>query len=474
MNLRHIKNGVFILGIGAALTWSGAVRAQSGDALLNKLIEKGVLTQREANKLREDMDKESAQTVEANNKIKVASWIDQMKWSGDLRLRSEYLGFENHINGKDSMGNWKAGNPDRLRFRYRLRLGMEANFVDWATLNVRLSSGEAAPGDPVSVNQSFNDTFKKKPINIDVASITLQPPSWDWIKIICGKMDIPIWQPKFNSPMAYDFDVTPEGIAEQIAFKFGDREQYKLFGNFGQFALKEFSKDSNDAYLFDLQGGAEAKFGSDMKNPRLRLTGAGGVFITQNAARTNSTLLGDSPNLGNAVGIWGNTTNFLADFTVAYFRSEAAWLISDKPFLGTPSLFTVSGEYDKNIADVYDKLKGSQFGAVSNLNQTVGWTIQAQFGEAKKKGQWQVAYQYKYLEADAVWDAITDSDWGNGGTDRKGHVVKVAYNPLDWWQLGFTGFVTEKISNRPNSGHNTQGVNGQDELRIQVDSVFKF
>ena len=64
MNLRHIKNGVLILGIGAALTWSGAARAQSGDALLNKLVDKGVLTQREANQLREDMDKEAAQTVE--------------------------------------------------------------------------------------------------------------------------------------------------------------------------------------------------------------------------------------------------------------------------------------------------------------------------------------------------------------------------------------------------------------------------
>jgi hypothetical protein len=86
-----------------------------------------------------------------------------------------------------------------------------------------------------------------------------------------------------------------------------------------------------------------------------------------------------------------------------------------------------------------------------------------------------VGYQYKYLEADAVWDAITDSDWGNGGTDRKGHVIKAAYNVLDWWQIGGTAFITEKISNRPNSvAHNTQGVAGEEELRIQADMVFKF
>ena len=96
---------------------------------------------------------------------------------------------------------------------------------------------------------------------------------------------------------------------------------------------------------------------------------------------------------------------------------------------------------------------------------------------AKKKGEWQVAYQYKYLEADAVMDAVADSDWGTvGGTDRKGHVVKAAYNIQEWWQLGITAFITEKISNRPNSGarYTAAPRTGEDLLRVQIDNVFKF
>ncbi|NQU10836.1 putative porin, partial [bacterium] len=89
-------------------------------------------------------------------------------------------------------------------------------------------------------------------------------------------------------------------------------------------------------------------------------------------------------------------------------------------------------------------------------------------------GQWQVAYQYKHLEADAAWDAITDSDFGLGGTDRQGHSIKLAYQLQDWWQLGFNVLLTEKISRRPNTGHNVVGNRGEDLLRLQADSLFRF
>lgn len=85
-----------------------------------------------------------------------------------------------------------------------------------------------------------------------------------------------------------------------------------------------------------------------------------------------------------------------------------------------------------------------------------------------------IRYQYKYIEADSTWDAVSDSDWGgDGGTDRKGHVVKALYNLQDWWQLSGTVFKSEKISNRT-GGHNINSVIGEDLLRVQLDSIFKF
>lgn len=454
----------------SALLLAGAVsaQAQSGDAILDLLVKKGVINQREANEVREQLDTQAAQTAELYNKTKVSSWLDSLKWSGDFRLRTEF--FDNGDQRDDKLRPNGRDNVDRWRFRYRLRLQLDATYQEWAKVGVRLASGAA--DDPVSTNQSFDKTFQKKPIFVDAAFVTVSPPGWDWLKVTGGKMDIPIWQPRFNSPMVYDFDVTPEGVAEQISRSFGDKEQYRLFGNFGQFAVKEISGAARDPALYDFQGGAEVKFGADPKNPRLRLTVAGGYQFTGNLATkqpNKDSKVGDSPNRGNYVFTSGSTTNFYDEFAITYVRGEAALLLSERPFLGTPAVLTLSGEWLENCGNRYADL---------DPRATDGWTIQAAFGDAKKKGQWQVAYQYKYLEADAVWDAITDSDWGTGGTDRKGHVVKATYNLQDWWQLGFTAFITEKISNRSNANtHFTVGsVNGEDNglLRIQVDSVFKF
>jgi hypothetical protein len=442
---RSIASGLASLVLIGVLA-AGSAHGQ-GDALLQKLVEKGVLSQREANDIRAEMGAEAMQTVEAYNKVKVPTWLDALRWNGDLRLRGEDFSFEDSLK--------KA---DRLRFRVRLRLGVEAQFAQWATVGVRLASGD---GDPVSANQSLTDTFRKKPVMIDAAYVTLQPPGCDFIKVTGGKMNIPMWQPSFNSPMVYDYDVTPEGVAEQLQIAFGEKHEHRIFANLGEFAVKELSSDANDVYQFDFQGGLEARFGADPKAPTLRATAVGGYFFTDNLTRLKS---GDAANLGNTLAA---NTNNIANIGVVYVRGEVAWMVCPRPFLGTPAIITMSGEYDENLAHAFDKV-------AVDRGATVGYTGQIAFGEAKKKNQWQVAYQYKYLEADAVWDAITDSDWGNGGTDRKGHVVKALYNLQDWWQLGFTAFITRKISDRPNSGHNTVGVAGEDLLRIEADTVFKF
>ena len=160
---------------------------------------------------------------------------------------------------------------------------------------------------------------------------------------------------------------------------------------------------------------------------------------------------------------------------VIYGRGEIAWTMSDKPFLGTPPVLTVSGEYVRNLASAFDRLASVPVSVTSNdVNQTTGWTAQITFGEAKTKHQWQVAYQYKYLEADATFDPIADDDFGLGGTDRKGHVIFATYNLQDWWQLVFSTYITEKISDRPNIGHNAIGIAGEDLFRMRVDTIFKF
>lgn len=436
---------------------TSTVHSQGADAILDLLIKKGVITQREANEVREQLDQQTAQTVEMYSKSKVASFLDAMSFGGDLRLRAEYFDNED-----------QANRNDRWRFRYRLRLGIEAKMTSWTTVGLRLASGDA--NDPVSTNESFDDTFQKDPIQIDAAYVVIRPPDWDWVSLTGGKMNNPIYQPSFNSPLVYDFDVTPEGLAQQFVFKLDEEQRYRLFVNAGEFILNEIGSSSDtDGYLYDMQAGAELAFGGEPKKPVVRVRAVGGFLWTDNLNVGNQQ--NDSPNLGNAVE---NTGNILADFEVLHVGGEIAWRVCERPFLGTPAVLTFSGEYVKNFADAYESLSTASTNLTGLSQQTEGYSGQVAFGGNKKKGEWQIAYQYKYLEADAVYDGLTDSDFGTGGTDRKGHIVKASYNFQDWWQLSLAAIITDKISGRTGPNSIPAAAPDEDLLRIQIDNVFKF
>jgi hypothetical protein len=57
------------------------------------------------------------------------------------------------------------------------------------------------------------------------------------------------------------------------------------------------------------------------------------------------------------------------------------------------------------------------------------------------KGAWQASYAYQKLEADAVFGALTDSDFGGGGTDNQGYVLRGAYAVTDRVNLAFSYFI---------------------------------
>jgi hypothetical protein len=443
----------------------GIARAQSSDAVLDLLIKKGIITQQEADTAKAQAEAQNAKIVEQYSKVKTSSWVQSLTFYGDLRLRMDSLNYETNPATDQPIL------PNQLLWRYRLRLGMDAKFVEWATLNFRLVSGT---GDPTSISQSYDQSFRKFGINVDIASVTLRPPNQDWVTVIAGKMLNPMWQPSLASPMMYSVDVTPSGVAEQFQRSFGDNNQFRLFAQAGQFVGNLFASSERDNYIFDQLGGIEVKFGKDPKNPRVKATAAGGYFVTDNMGQVKTP---QSINLGNSLVAPFASTNYLGNFQIAYARAEVVWRAADKPFLGTPAMFTLSGEYYKNFSDAYND------SSLPTGNATEAWTLSAAFGDCKKKGQWQMIYQFKALEANAVWDAITDSNWGNGGTDRRGHAVKALYNIMDWWQLSFVSFITEKMSSSPNpvnvggvvqNGHNQIGFTGEYQLRIQADTTFKF
>ncbi|HYE32755.1 MAG TPA: hypothetical protein VEH27_15110, partial [Methylomirabilota bacterium] len=102
-----------LIRIAAILTLTGAgAHAQSVDSLLDKLVDKGVLSVREANELREESDKNFTSAYQV--KSGMPDWVTALRINGDVRGRYESF----------SSGN--IGFNDRHRFRYRLRTGVTA------------------------------------------------------------------------------------------------------------------------------------------------------------------------------------------------------------------------------------------------------------------------------------------------------------------------------------------------------------
>jgi len=78
-----------------------------------------------------------------------------------------------------------------------------------------------------------------------------------------------------------------------------------------------------------------------------------------------------------------------------------------------------------------------------------------------------VAYFYRYSETDDTLADLADSDFGNGGTNRKGHITWAAYN--------FTKYLTAKAKYFSTKVVNETLAPGKDNIdRLQLDMIVKF
>ena len=73
-----------LLAAAAGMTIATTGHAQSVDALLNKLVEKGVLSSKEADDLRTESNSGSDQAL--SSKIGLPDWDKNVKLGGDLRF----------------------------------------------------------------------------------------------------------------------------------------------------------------------------------------------------------------------------------------------------------------------------------------------------------------------------------------------------------------------------------------------------
>src|SRR5678815_3251168 len=74
--------------VAALIAIAPVSRAQEAAALVDALVRKGVLTDKEAEEIRADMSRQHS--GDAASKIKLSNSITELKLYGDLRLRYQY------------------------------------------------------------------------------------------------------------------------------------------------------------------------------------------------------------------------------------------------------------------------------------------------------------------------------------------------------------------------------------------------
>jgi len=346
--------------------------AQEVDVLVDKLVQKGVLSQTEGDAILKKAHEKSM--AESSS---VPEWVKNVKLKGDFRLRYQY-------------DKKKSDSDARNRERIRYRLGIEGKVNDQFKVGAGLASGGS---DPRSTNQTLQDSFSTKGINLDYAYGEWAPT--DWLKIVGGKFTRKawLWQP---TDLLWDGDINPEGQSAHVQVNLADN--LDGWWNMGLWIVDENGKvKAKDPFLYYNQVGVKGSY------DKVDATVAGTYYAFEG-------LKGHT--LDSTAG-----TNTLSGGNLRYnydvFQISGEVGASDF-FGGLPmhldEHFAVFGDYVNNT----DPSKNN-----------TGWSVGAKLGSKKIKefGTWQVKYIYAALGMDAFPDAFPDSDRYGGATDVKANEV---------------------------------------------------
>ncbi len=434
------------------------------DLLIEKLVEKGVLSPIDAKDLVKEIQKESAKEKEAVKKVaaetakeaikekskkgsfEIPQWVKTIKPFGDIRIRHDT--------------QWKdygTYDTNRNRERFRLRFGFKVKTSKTTEVGVRLASGS---GFQNTTNQSFDSHGRGKNIFIDRAYAKWKPCKN--FTLVGGKFKNPL----FTSPLVWDPDVNPEGLAESISFEISDN--VSLFAHLGQWFIEEESSTNDDPTLLTYQIGTEIKPSKDIK---INLGASYYDFFNLNRIKYDAGDIGDKEtfigynNGTNQQMVFDADNELKNEFRCLEFQAKAKF----KNVMQIP--FSVFGSFIKNFDADMDNLAGGGIGATGltnygNDDRDSGWLAGFDLGSKKKKGDWYGKYYYQELECYAFPAVFVDSDFHGGGTNNKGHYLQTKYHFTDNILAAATGFFTKRDDER---------LDGQkDEDRIQLDVIIKF
>jgi hypothetical protein len=524
--IKRILYAIVFLGLSFS-----AHRASADDAaLIDALVRKGVLNQKEAETIQAEVNKEAAASQQNSNPlngvIKIGDWVKELDLYGDLRIRNYYQNTQSQLPASNSARFDNQTQRDRWRFRLRLNADfkLEGNFFG----GVQLSTSDNR--DAVTGNATFtggNDNY-----NIYISRAFMGWAPVDGLTFVVGRQENPF----FATEMFWGPDEAPNGVVERVDFHklfgWGSSEPtsassvpagyskdgktvapppapapssgspFELSLVAGQFVFFNNNADSGstelkwDAYQFETQ--LQAKL--HLFNDRVTVTWAPGVFAANNAALGATGFLPNgqlNPTTAPAGGT-GNlgSLNNAVPFPVTQ-RDELFLLapgeISTK--LGNvPISLYWDVSYNTLGNDRFDQVYGPLFSKVTytksntpvfsnrvrpSFSDNFGWLVGVRAGQNKKAGDIGGLVDFRQEGIDAVDPNINTDDFGNSFLNMQGARVSVAYNLTDFAVISFTGWFSWNLTGSLYGGFATTPstfplANANATQTFAVDLLLKF
>lgn len=301
-------------------------------------------------------------------------------FSGEVRARAESIDEE--------------GMLQRHRDRIRARAGATVRVTGNVQAVTRISTGGH---DPRASNATLTGESAKKDIDLDLAYVQWQPRSG--VIMRAGKLVDPMWRPT-HSPLLSG-EVTPEGWSASFG-----QEGDGLFGSLGHFWLEERPADA-DSSRYVAQLGYRMSI-ADVNKLRIAAS-----YQDFQEVQLRKPFFDGVSAYGNSVLSDGALAN---DFDTVSLAAQLDTHVLLRPF----SLFADAA---RNLA------ADDQHDAAS---------VGAAFGDCTQPRGWLIAYQYTWLEKDALFGQIVNVELGNGNTDSRGHSMRIAYGLAKNWTLGLS------------------------------------
>ncbi|MCM8789778.1 MAG: putative porin [Candidatus Omnitrophica bacterium] len=425
--------GFFLIPVAVASSYAGEI-----DILLQKLVDKGILTTGEAQEIKTETQEQVKKEIAEGKYSSLPQWLQNTKLKGDFRLRYQY----NHSKTVAEQTN------ERHRGRIRLRLGLDSKVNEKLLVALGLAtglndgSGSTFKADTIrSTNQSFDNSFSKHPINLDYAYAKYC--ATPWITLLGGKVLLKdaLWE---AGDLMWDTDITPEGAVAVFNKKIASFDTL-LYTGF--FVFEEDSSSGDDPWLFHLQPIISKKLSDDISIK-------GGVafdyFSVGNTTLNGSGKSNSWYSSGDTITPKKDVVNIMPAYELEINNPFKPLQIS---FLDNVATLKLFGEYVRNLNNSKpdDNKSGYMFGL--SLGQD----------KIKKWGDWQISYNFARLEKDAVLDILPDSDRYGGKTNMRGHEFKLSYGLGKNTSLDFDIYRCQSLSN-PRAP----------ETLVQVDWNMKF